>query len=316
MSRTLLFAAATVLLVGLVAIAVWIWKKGPAPIDEAEAKKIYARPLPAPEGPLSVYHLGHSLVGPIIPAMLEQLAGAGHTYRMQVGWGTSLKDHWLHPNPKLRGFDEDNKSDKYRDAKEATASKDYDVLVATEMVELNDAIKYHQSPEYLARWASRAREGRPDIRLYLYETWHPNDEANFRERLDKDLPALWEGVVLYGALARDPERHPIYLIPGGQVVAALARRLDAAGGLPGLPKLEGLFRDNIHLNELGCYLIALTHYAVIYQRSPVGLPHQLNKPDGTPAEAPPEALAKIMQEVVWEVVTSLPKTGLAPKEGK
>ncbi|PIE23954.1 MAG: hypothetical protein CSA62_05710 [Planctomycetota bacterium] len=286
-------------------------------MDRAEAKKIYARPLSAPEGALSVYHLGHSLVGRLMPAMLEQLAGEGHRYRMQLGHGATLKGHWEHPQPPLRGFETENDSDKYRDAKEAIDSKDYDVLVLTEMVELKDAIKYHDSPEYLARLAARARAAQPNIRLYLYETWHSNDQADFRQRLDQDLAELWEGKLLFGALARDPKRRPIYLIPGGQVVAAVARRIDAEGGLPGLAKIEGLFRDNIHLSDLGCYLIALTHYAVIYQHNPLGLPHQLKKPDGTAAAAPPEALAKIMQEIVWQVVTSLPETGVAPqREGE
>ena len=42
-----------------------------------EAEALYARPLPQPEGPMRVYHLGHSLVGRDMPAMLEQLAGPG-----------------------------------------------------------------------------------------------------------------------------------------------------------------------------------------------------------------------------------------------
>ena len=39
-------------------------------------------------------------------------------------------------------------------------------------------------------------------------------------------------------------------------------------------------RDMIHLNDIGAYLVALTHYAVLYHRSPVGLPHQLRLADG------------------------------------
>ena len=31
------------------------------------------------------------------------------------------------------------------------------------------------------------------------------------------------------------------------------------------------------------YLVALTHYAVLYRQSPVGLPHALSRADGTPA---------------------------------
>ena len=62
---------------------------------------------------------------------------------------------------------------------------------------------------------------------------------------------------------------------------------------------------------LGAYLVALTHYAVLYHRSPVGLPHQLTRADGTPADAPSAEAAALMQEVVWEVVQRHPETGVA-----
>jgi hypothetical protein len=45
-------------------------------------------PLPAPKGPLKTYHLGHSLVGRDMPAMLAQLAG--HEYHSQLGWSKAL----------------------------------------------------------------------------------------------------------------------------------------------------------------------------------------------------------------------------------
>ncbi len=69
-------------------------------------------------------------------------------------------------------------------------------------------------------------------------------------------------------------------------------------------------RDMIHLNDIGAYLVALTHYAVLYHRSPVGLPHQLRLADGSMANAPGQNAARLMQAVVWQVVTSYRKTGV------
>jgi len=311
------------ILLGLVALCVlaalaggiwWFWSKGPAPIQRAEAAALYEAPLPAPEGPLRVYHLGHSLVGRNIPAMLRQMAPDGHSYNWQLGWGAGLRQHWEHPDPPLNGFEEENGHAGFRPADEALDAGEYDVVVLTESVELRDAIKYKNSPEYLARWAARVRSANPEARVYFYETWHQTDhEEGFRTRLERDYESLWKGVVLNGALARDPARHPIYVIPGGQVMAELGRRLDAMGGLPDLGGPEGLFLDNIHIDDRGSYLIALTHYAVIYQRSPLGLPHELTRDDGSPADAPSVELAQLMQQVVWDVVRSLPETGL-PKE--
>ena len=48
----------------------------PEPVDQATFDALYTTPLPPPETPLRVYHLGHSLVGRDMPVILEQLAGA------------------------------------------------------------------------------------------------------------------------------------------------------------------------------------------------------------------------------------------------
>ena len=54
----------------------------------------------------------------------------------------------------------------------------------------------------------------------------------------------------------------------------------------------------------------MTHYAVLYHRSPAGLPAQLNRADGTPATATAAEAANALQEVVWQVVTRYPATGV------
>lgn len=288
-----------------------LWRCTPDPLDPEALQIVYATPLSAPEGPLKVYHLGHSLVGRDMPAMLEQLAGAGHNHASQLGWGATLQSHW-EPDVPINGFETENTHDRYRDVEEALTAGDYDALVLTEMVEIRDAIKYFKSWDYLARFAARAREGNPVVRVYFYETWHPrNDPEGWLARLDRDLALYWYGEILDRALAADDARNPIYLIPGGQVMAAMARRLETAG-VEGLAEMGDLFTDDIHFNDRGAYLMALTHYAVLYHRDPAGLPHALNRADGTPAEAPSPEAARLMQEVVWDVVQAMPRTGVAP----
>ena len=100
-------------------------------------------------------------------------------------------------------------------------------------------------------------------------------------------------------------------------MARYVRSLAARGGVDGLTSERDLFardasgrQDTIHLNDLGSYLVALTHYAVLYQRSPVGLPRQLLRADGSAAAAPGPAAAQLMQEVVWDVVSHYAKTGV------
>lgn len=279
----------------------------------------YDAPLAKPEGPLAVYHLGHSLVGQDMPAMLAQLAGPGYRYDSQLGWGTSLKEHWQGGDA-INGFQAENDHPRYRDAKEAIGSGEYDAVVLTEMVELKDAIRHHQSAKYLTRWADLARSARPDTRVYLYETWHRLDDSDgWLDRLDADLANLWEAHVLAPDLAGNGAERPVHVIPAGQVMAAFVRAVEKQGGVGNVLNRESLFArdaegrlDAIHLNDLGAYLVALTHYAVLYHRSPVGLPRQLMRADGTAADAPDAQAAALMQRIVWQVVTGYDKTGVAP----
>ena len=278
----------------------------------AEAR---STPLPAPAATgLRVYHLGHSLVGRDMPAMVAQLAGEGHSYESQLGWGTSLREHF-EPDVPVNGFDTENAHPRFRPAREAIASGDYDAVILTEMVELRDAIRYHDSPRYLIAWADLARSANPATRVYLYESWHRLDDPDgWLDRIDGDWPDLWRGRLK--AADRDLAR-PIRTIPAGQAMAAFVRRIEGGEAPGSIRSREDLFSrtetgevDMIHLNDIGMYLVALTHYAVLYHRSPVGLPHALTRADGSPADAPDAATARLMQEVVWDVVRGLPETGV------
>jgi hypothetical protein len=286
----------------------------PAAISQEAFAAQYQIPVPPAASPMTVYHLGHSLVGRDMPAMLAQLV-PGHSYASQLGWGASLHNHWTGDVP---GFDTENTTSAFKPAKTAIGSGLFDAVVLTEMVEIKDAIAYHDSAEYLALWTKLARTANPNVRVYFYETWHQlNDPDGWLNRIDSDLAQYWEGAILRPAMAVDGVG-TIYVIPGGQVMAAFVREIDA-GRVPGMTKREDLFRkkedgtqDQIHYNDLGAYLMALTHYAVLYGKSPVGLPNTLLRADGTAADAPSVEIARKMQEVVWQVVTSYAPTGVGP----
>ena len=291
----------------------WVFRR--ARLKE-RAETVYATPLAPPQGPMQVYHLGHSLVGHDMPAMLEQMVGAGHTSHSQLGWGTSLRDHWR-PEIPIKGFVRENDHPQHRPARTAISSGGYDAVVLTEMVEIADAIRHHESAEYFARWAQLAYDANPDTRVYLYETWHHTDDGNgWLTRIDRDLDKYWRGELLYPAL--ETTKKPIHLIPAGQAMAAFVRAVDEAGGVGGIISLHDLFTrndkgrpDTIHFNDQGAYLVALTHYATLYHKDPRGLPHQLNRADGSPAKTPSAEAARLMQKVVWDVVRAHPDTGVA-----
>jgi hypothetical protein len=308
MTRSGFIAAA---LASLGAVALWQgWRA--KPLSDADFAARYALPLPPPAGPLRTYHLGHSLVGRDMPVMLAQLAG--HDHASQLGWGASLRQHW---NRDVPGFVAENAHAFYRAASEAVNYGNYDAIIFTEMVELRDAIRWHDSANALANWAAMARVATPGVRLYLYETWHRlDDPAGWLHRIDTDLAALWQGEILRPAMAR-PGTGTIHIIPGGQVMAAAVRAIEG-GHVPGLTLRAALFAkgadgttDPIHLNDLGNYLMALTHFAVLYHRNPVGLPHDVLRADGTRMAPIGRKTAQILQEVVWRTIARYPQTGVA-----
>ncbi|WP_395540633.1 hypothetical protein [Neotabrizicola sp. sgz301269] len=271
----------------------------PAPraaLDEAAFRAVYADP-PAIVRPTRVYHLGHSLVGPDMPVMLA--AALGHGFDSQIGWGTSLRDHW---QGEVKGLEATRLAD------EALAGGGYDAVILTEMVELKDAIRWHASANHLAKWVARARTGNPQARVLLYETWHRlDDPAGWLDRIADDRAALWEAALLRPALAE--AGGVIHVIPGGPVLAAAVRAAEA-GALPGIPDRRAFFTDEIHPSDLGAWLIAMTHAAVLSGQSPEGLPARLPKRDGTLAGAPSDAVAVALQRLVWIEVAGYPPTGI------
>lgn len=302
-----------VVVAGMAALAVlagsawWLW---PArSLSAQEFSRLYAKPVTPPEGPVTVYHLGHSLVGRDMPSMLA--AAAGHDWAAQLGWGASLKNHLDGAVP---GFEEANAHDHFRPVKAAAQEGGYPVVVLTEMVELRDSLRYHDAAATLAEWARRFRAGNPDVRLYLYETWHHTDDGNgWLDRIDRDLSRLWEGRLLRVALAGDGVG-TIHVIPGGQAMAALVRAA-ARGEIAGVAGERDFISDTIHFTDLGAWAMAMTHYAVIYGRSPEGLAARLPKEDGTLAGAPSDAAARAMQKIIWRVVMHYPPSGVGQGAG-
>ena len=290
----------------------------PSPLDQEEIARLYAAPLSAPKAPLRVFHIGHSLVGRDMPAMLKQLGdaglGAGHSYHSQTGSGVELEAHW-EPDIAIRDGAKANNHPSFRDAHAAVGSGAYDAIVLTEKVRIEGSIKYHDSWRYLTLWSAKAQRANPNVRLYLYETWDRRGRGDWLERLEQDLPRFWEREILDRAMADERVRAPIYVIPAGQVFAAIEHRLMTAP-IAEITTSEVFFRDRIHLSDQGNYLVALIHYAVLYARAPLGLPSEVMRADGTLASAVSQEAARQLQQIVWDVVTGYARTGVAPTDAR
>ena len=101
----------------------------------------------------------------------------------------------------------------------------------------------------------------------------------------------------------------LYIAPAPQAVIALREKI-IAGQAPGLKTQEDLFTDELgHGKPPLMALVGYCNYAVIYRRSPVGLPvpgilKQAKLGDQT------EPLNRLLQELAWDAVVQHPLSGV------
>ncbi len=185
--------------------------------------------------------LGDGRYGLSDPGELEDFAGRAGKTRFFCHQGSRRVVAWRHPTGAVHPVPED--------------------------------VRYYDSPVYLARWASEALQARPDVRLYLYETWHPlDDPEGWLERIDRDHERYWLSRVLGPALALLPDGTRIFLVPAGQVLAAC----------------QITFEPRYHQ-----------------------LPNALLRADGSSATAPSPEVARLMQETADSVIRKLGLSGAA-----
>jgi hypothetical protein len=96
------------------------------------------------------------------------------------------------------------------------------------------------------------------------------------------------------------------IIPVGEAMNDI-NVLMKEGKIPGYTTIYNFYRDGIHLNEPGSYLVACTFYATMLRESPVGLPSE-------PYGVTDKKLAEAIQRSVWKTVTTYPYSGVKLKK--
>jgi hypothetical protein len=261
----------------------------------------------APADESSVVFVGHSLVNYDMPQMFRQLAEdaskpvqtADHVIN-----GAPLKWNWDRRSASL--FDGDWPPAAF--AGDALATGEYDHLVITEGIPLDLQIQWNESSRYAGYFMDLARTHNGLTRVFLYETWHSRNEANWLDRIVSDR-ALWMQIVNEVNEVRSGE--PMYLVPAGTALRELVLLMES-GQVPGLTNRSQLFADDIHMNDLGNYFIACVMYAAIYRESPEGLRFQTTNVWGGNFTSPNADAAAIMQQVAWQVVSTDVDSGYCP----
>jgi hypothetical protein len=264
---------------------------------------------PAIEQGQRVFSAGHSF-HVFMPNILRDIAkGAGIKDHVQVGLssigGSRVIQHWDVPEDKFK-------------AKESLRAGKVDVLTLSPIFLPDDGIE---------NFVKLAVENNPKVRVTIQEFWMPfdSDSMNFPpkdrpkevERNSRTGEALRKMHAAYfksmDGLVRDLNnkygKQTVFVVPVGQAVIALRERI-IAGTAPGLKMQDELFTDAVgHVRAPVQALNAYCHFAVIYRRSPVGLPMpavmaKSNNPNWN-AE-----LNRVLQEIAWDAVRNHPLSGV------
>ncbi len=161
-----------------------------------------------------------------------------------------------------------------------------------------------QMREYVQRFSSLVEPHNTQVYLYCAWPWYSETVGT-----QTDINAAFEQV---RAAVSAQRNRPILIIPAGQALRACIQ--SCGTGVLARYTREDFYRnredrtDNLHLNHLGSYISALTHYATIFKTSPVGLPAQALdagfQNDNVVTFDP--LVARRLQEIVWYVVSTYP----------
>lgn len=271
----------------------------------------------------AIFAAHHSYYQPVPPVLTEIAAAGGYPDQVTVGdsmiGGSKTLRHWELPDDK-------------NTVKQALEGGQVDVLVLTPVYLPDDGIE---------KFAQLGLEHNPNLRVTVMELWLPFDiynptgyDRNYRPVAGEPPPmpkpaqvdhnaatgeALRKMHEYYfqtmdakvSALNKQFGRSVISVVPMGQAVIALREKV-IAGQAPGIATQEELFKDQLgHPTPPMVALEAYCHYAVIYRKSPVGLPVPKVLSHSKIPKDQQEPLNKLLQQIAWDAVTHHPLSGVS-----
>lgn len=254
-----------------------------------------------------VFSAGHSF-HMFVPRILSELAASsGIEDHRQIGTqsigGSYVYQHW-------------NRPDEKNSAKAALKSGNIDVLTLSPIYLPDDGIE---------NFTALALENNAEVRIVIQEFWLPFDvfNKNYKQKrptaVDRDARTAAEIHAQHDPYFKEMDDHVralnekhgksvLFVVPAGQAVVLLREKI-IAGEAAGLTRQSDLFRDAIgHGKPPLLALVANCHYAVIYRRSPLGLPLP-GVLKNTKVEDLDE-LNRLLQQVAWQAVKDHPLSGV------
>lgn len=252
-----------------------------------------------------ILFVGHSLVGPDLPAMVQAGLGAmgqpDPQVQAQIINGAPLRFQWDH-SAEAEGVDG-----------RARAAQGVDVLVLAEAIPLAGHIAWNDSPGLVADWAQAVWAANPAAQVLIYEGWpslnsgletavegDPESTIPWARRVTDDLER-WQSLRTEAEALRPATAPPLRLVPVAQALLRAGAEAEA-GRLPGITDRAGLFADDIHPNGRGFYLAAMVQLAVLTGKSPEGLPALLGRRWASRDAVMGEDTARALQRIAWDSV--------------
>ena len=261
-----------------------------------------------------VFTAGHSFHMPMVQPLgqIAKAAGVdGHTPAGTQGiGGSTVTQHWDRP-------------DSTNAAKKAIKAGTVDVLTLSPHFVLPD--------EAIDKFTALLLEANPKGRVTVQASWLPHVAAiekvsgySDADRDKTDLAALrkagdgWaeklraQVKAINDKHAEKLKRPVVFVVPTGDALTRLRERV-AKGTVPGVAKQADLFSDDFgHTKAPVAVMNAYCHYAVIYGRSPVGLPVPAALDKANLGENAAK-VNRVLQECAWEAVTAEPLSGVTGK---
>jgi hypothetical protein len=255
-----------------------------------------------------VFYTGHSFhvfIPPILQNIAETSGIVGQeTLGLSSIGGSRVIQHWDVPAAENL-------------TKTALGTGRVDVLTLAPIFMPDDGIE---------KFATLAFRKNPAVRITVQEDWLWRDTFepinNIRTPRTFDYDAITGAELLtihapvfksidaaVSTLNRKLGKNVLYIVPAGQAVITLRERI-RTGKAGGLKTQTELFRDRVgHPAEPVQVLVAYCHFAVIYRRSPVGLPTPTMMANTDKPEWNAQSV-RVLQEVAWEAVTQHPQSGV------
>jgi len=253
---------------------------------------------------LRVFTCGHSFHATVIPALVAEIATSA-----------GIKNHTIVGISMIGGSRAIRHFQMNAGKSELTEGK-VDVLTLSCMEQPDDGI---------SSYAKLGVEHNPDIRVTLQELWIPEDHWPFdaSHRINQSLETFDASTIdalkkthepyfkvmedYVSALNASFGKQIVFIVPDAQATLALREKI-IAGTAPGLRKQSELFRDPWgHPKPVLGLLSAYCHFAVIYRRSPVGLPIPFVASEQGIQN---QALNHLLQELAWDAVIHHPLSGV------